>query len=341
MLFRRSSILLLGAFPAFSVLAQVGQVPERTSEARTDGIFGPVKTVSTQVEMSGAKFQQPGGPAILLMVACRDCTYDRDGMRTRQGQTDADRKFLGEVITVVRDGNGAAVERTFTSAITGETYRVDQLGPFGPTEMDLNQEGTLICTQRFTYDRLGHQTEWITFNPDGSEHGRVESRYAEDGTRTYQSGWNNGQLNWRDSYDPETDFQRFEVFDPSGAEKLEFTFSGDRVRTFWAATDEPNQYGDTISSDEVGGNRNRFHCVQGGACDVAVIHYEYTDATKRHYKSAEWRDSNETLQYAAYYEYQFDAQKNWTERKVWVISPETPERTLYETDTRTISYWSQ
>jgi hypothetical protein len=336
---RSFSIALIAAVPAISALAQVGQVPEQKTEARTDGLLGPVKTVSTQVEMSGVKFQQPGGPVILLMVACRDCTYDRDGMRTRQGQTDADGEFLGEVITVVRDGNGAAVERTFTSSLTGEAYRVEQLGPFGPTEMALNQEGKLLCAQKITYDRAGHQTEWITLDPDGSEKGRVESRYADDGTRTYQSGWDDGQLNWRDTYDPETDFQRFEVFGPSGAETLEFTFSHDKVQTFWAATDEPNQYGDTISSEEVDGKTNRFHCVKGGECDAAIIHHVYADATKRDLKSAEWRDSNGTLQYAAYYEYEFDAQKNWTHRKVWVVTPELPDKTLYETDSRTITYW--
>ncbi|WP_353072424.1 hypothetical protein [Tunturiibacter gelidiferens] len=47
-------------------------------------------------------------------------------------------------------------------------------------------------------------------------------------------------------------------------------------------------------------------------------------------KSAEWRDGDGKLLYAAYYDYEVDSRRNWTRRSIWVISPELPERKLYE-----------
>jgi hypothetical protein len=57
--------------------------------------------------------------------------------------------------------------------------------------------------------------------------------------------------------------------------------------------------------------------------------------------SAEWKDANGKLIYAAYYEYVFDSHGNWVRREVWIISPSHPNRTFYETDIRTITYWSR
>jgi len=55
----------------------------------------------------------------------------------------------------------------------------------------------------------------------------------------------------------------------------------------------------------------------------------------------EWRDDSGKLKYATWCEYEFDELHNWTKRTVWVLSPEIPERTLYETDTRIITYWTK
>jgi len=62
---------------------------------------------------------------------------------------------------------------------------------------------------------------------------------------------------------------------------------------------------------------------------------------KRNPTSAEWRDAEGRLLYAAYYEYELDAFQNWTHRKVSVWSSDNPERTPYEDDTRTITYWQE
>jgi hypothetical protein len=43
--------------------------------------------------------------------------------------------------------------------------------------------------------------------------------------------------------------------------------------------------------------------------------------------------------FAAYFDYELDAHRNWTHRKVWVIGPKQPARTLYEEDVRSLTYW--
>jgi hypothetical protein len=74
---------------------------------------------------------------------------------------------------------------------------------------------------------------------------------------------------------------------------------------------------------------------------VIHVHYDFADPAMEKPKSAEWRDSTGKLVYGAYYEYQFDSHENWTYRKVWIVSPDDPNRTLYETNSRTITYWGR
>lgn len=68
------------------------------------------------------------------------------------------------------------------------------------------------------------------------------------------------------------------------------------------------------------------------------IHYEFADKAQRHPVGAEWKDANGNLRYAAYYQYAFDSHANWVRREILIVSPEHPDRTPYETDTRTITY---
>jgi len=335
--------LLRGVFLLFPILAAFAQAQEQPkTEASIDGFLGPVRSVSSHVEMSGAKWEQPGGPALMLPILCRDCSYDPDGTRTRSGQFTGDGKFIGEDIVLLRDYDGKVIERTFTEAITGETSRQEWLGPFGPTSAILYQDGKLFWTQKFTYDPFGHLTEWLTYNADGSEKERVEKRYAEDGTLTDQAVWaSGGQLTWHQTYDPRTDFGRFETFDATGAVKLASTIVQGKVGSFWAESDQPNQFGSSFSTNKGNGDFDRYSCRADGSCEIAHVHYDYLDRAKQRPRSVEWRDSDGKLLYAAYYEYELDSQQNWVKRTIWVRTPEAPERTLYETDTRTIAYWNQ
>jgi hypothetical protein len=69
------------------------------------------------------------------------------------------------------------------------------------------------------------------------------------------------------------------------------------------------------------------------------VHYEYADEAERDPKTAEWTDSKGAVVYAAYYEYMFDHHQNWIRRDIRIVSPDHPDPTLYETDSRTITYW--
>jgi hypothetical protein len=62
---------------------------------------------------------------------------------------------------------------------------------------------------------------------------------------------------------------------------------------------------------------------------------------KRNPISAEWRDSEGNLLFAAYYNYEMDSFRNWTYRQVWVWTPDLGDRALYETDFRGIAYWQK
>ena len=251
-----------------------------------------------------------------------------------------DGRFLGEDIAIVRDGQGHVVERTRISTIDGKVFEREKNGPFGPVE-ETYPDGPVARSTK-TYDRLGYLSEWLSFDANGQQVSRQTIRTNPDGQWTDRAVWDkNGHLTYRETYDPETDLQRFESFDSSGAAKVTFTFAHGHVLTFWSATDEPNQFGSSFSDDRGNGNFSRFNCHKGGDCEINPIHYTYADSSKRNPTSVEWHNAEGAIVNAAYYEYEFDDQHNWTKRTVWVRSPEIPERTLYETDTRVISYWDR
>jgi len=330
-------------FLVYLILANFAQAQQQPkTEASIDGFLGPVRSVSSHVEMSGAKWEQPGGPGLMFPILCRDCSYDPDGTRTRSGQFTEDGKFIGEDIALVRDFGGKVIERTFTEVLTGETSRHEWLGPFGPTETDWLQNLTPIRRQTSSYDGQGRLAQRLSFDAEGNQVEEFEIRTAEDGTMLDQSvRGTDGQLTWRQTYDPRTDFQSFETFDATGAVKLAFTFVQGKVGSFWAESDQSNQFGSSFSTNRGNGDCERYSCRADGSCDIAHIHYEFLDSAKRMPRSAEWRDSDGKLFYAAYYEYELDSQQNWVKRTIQIRTPEVPERTLYETDTRTITYWNQ
>jgi hypothetical protein len=123
--------------------------------------------------------------------------------------------------------------------------------------------------------------------------------------------------------------------------KLTWTVVAGRLASFWEAldSDSPSWFGDNFTKTEDNGDAENYACHNDGRCEVSRIHYEYLDREKRNPLSAEWRDSEGSLCFAVYYDYEIDSFRNWTHRRVWVLSPDLGERTLYETDARKISYW--
>jgi hypothetical protein len=180
----------------------------------------------------------------------------------------------------------------------------------------------------------------LTYDADGNLVEHDLTRTNGGGQWTERAVWmGNGHLQYRETYDPETDSQHFESYDDSGAVRLTYGFSHNRVTSFWEASETPNQFGDSFAANLGTSDVDQYQCHKGGACEVFRVHYDYADAAKHHPASVEWRDSSGKLLNGAYYEYEFDAQHNWTKRVVYVQSPEIPNRTLLEADTRSIAYW--
>ena len=169
-----------------SVLAHT-QALNRT-DVQTDGFVGPVKAVSTQVKFSGVKWQQPGGPTLVMPIWCHDCEYDRDGFRNKSGQT-TNGHFIGELDNLVRDENGHVTHRFVFDAISGQLQSDIAIGPFGKTEETDYTNGKLRCRQIFSYDQYGHITEWLTLDGTGQQEGKNVTRREPDGTLQEESVW--------------------------------------------------------------------------------------------------------------------------------------------------------
>jgi hypothetical protein len=310
------------------------------SDVQFDGLAGPVRSISSTVTPArDVKWQQPSGPTLVEPIWCRDCEYDSDGSKTTSGQV-MDGKFYGEVIRLVRDGNGNVTDRYAYSSSTGELERHDVMGPYGKTEQRAYVAGKLRFRSTFAYDAYGNITEWRSFNAAGASDGYTLTSSTKDGTLLNRSTYaKDGTLSSEQTYDPETGTDHFTTYDEFGKLKLTWTVVQGKVTSFWEPSDSPTQFGDGFIEPKGEGNVDNFDCHNDLRCDISRVHYEYLDGDKHTPLSAEWRDAEGTLQLAAYFEYEVDSYHNWTTRRVWAWNPAIAKRTLFETDSRVITYW--
>ena len=328
----------LGVSAVFAVLLSSVQAQSKT-EAQMDGLSGPVKSVSSSTTQSGVRWQQPGGPTMVTPIWCRDCEYNPDGTKTKSGQV-AEGKFFGEFIRLVRDADGHVTDRYSYSSSTGELQRHDVMGPFGKTEQRVYIGGKLRYRSTFSYDQYGHLSDWRSFDGAGKSEGDVLTVTDKEGTLLRKSAYGkNGGLSYEQTFDPETKVEHFTTFDELGKVKLTWTAIHGKLISFWEPHDSPSQFGDNFNEPDGEGNVDNYSCHADLSCDVSHVHYDYVDGDKHTPRSAEWRDSENNLKLAAYFDYEVDAFRNWTYRRVWVWNPELGERTLYETDFRAITYW--
>ncbi len=320
--------------------------PRRT-DAENDGFLGAVMSVSTTIERSGLRWEQPSGPSLLFPVQCQDCSYDPDGTKTVNGQV-ADGKFFGQIVALQRDGSGRVTGSVVTNASTGEVQRQEVAGPFGKTEEYDYLDGKLNWLQTFLYDQYGHMIDALTVDSQGNQISHLQQRTTQDGELTDISVWGkNDELDWQQTADPETGMEHFTTYDESGAVKLTWTFKEGKVLSFWEQQEpdrnpQQQQFGEGFVEDSGQGNRDNFRCHPDGRCERSRVHYDYLDpAKKRNPTRVEWRDEAGKLLYAAYYEYEVDSAGNWTHRRIYVSPTEQGERALYEEDWRTIAYWQQ
>lgn len=331
------SLLFVPYVPFLLTLMAHAQAPTQT-DSQSDDLNGPVKSVSTKSERSNVNWQQPGGPTLLFAIRCRDCDYDRDGSRTKEGQV-VDGTFLGQITQLVRDSDGRVTERSVFNASTGQLDRDEVVGPFGKTKEVIYINGQVHWRQTYGYDQYGHLTDWLTFDSTGNQEEKVFWRREPDGTVTEHSVWDrNGQLSYQQTFEPKTQVEQFTTYNQFGQVKLTWTVIAGKLVSFWQVPDSPPQFGDSFSEHSESGDVENYACRNNGECDVSRVHYEYLDPKKRNPLSAEWRDSNGNLRFAVYYDYDVDSLRNWTYRRVWVWSTDLGKRSLYEIDSREITY---
>lgn len=308
------------------------------TEAQLDGLAGAVKSVSTLVQNTEVSWQQPSGPTLVIPAFCRDCEYTPDGYRTKSGQV-MEGKFLGEKITLNRDGNGHITELIAASTLSGGPSRREVMGPFGKIEQTLYMGGKTTGHQTFHYDANGNLRETISRDAEGALLSRTLSNWTSDGAWSSETWGKDERVEAMNSYNPATDEQRSTTFDEWGNVAQTWTLQNGRVTSFWESPAGDRESGITLSDFGDKANVKAFPCHGEGRCDQVLVHYEYADPAKRNPLSAEWRDADGNVLYGAYYTYQFDQSGNWTRRQVWVSSPATGKRELYETDNRLITYW--
>jgi hypothetical protein len=57
------------------------------TDARSDGLFGPIRSVSTREERPQIEWHQPNGPTVALPAGCLECEYDPEGNRIKRGRS--------------------------------------------------------------------------------------------------------------------------------------------------------------------------------------------------------------------------------------------------------------
>jgi hypothetical protein len=316
---------------------------KKLTDAESDGIAGPVKSVSALVNRTDVKWQQPGGPTLVIPVWCMQCEFDNQGNETKSGQT-VDRTFHGQITRIVRDGEGHVIERFVTDAITGKLSRHEIDEPFRKTDEYYGVDGKLDSKSIISYDRNGDINDKLTLDAAGNTIAHTVENAKAGGTDAEGWGWRaDGQVqsHFRQVYDPATKTEQFTSFDGTGGANLTWTVASGKLNSFWELRDEPSQWGDNFSEDVGGDTFENYACHKDGTCELSRIHYTYPESNHRSPLSAEWRDEKGDLRFAAYYDYEFDANRNWTHRNIWVWDSGLGERKLYEVDSRSISYWLQ
>lgn len=176
-----------------------------------------------------------------------------------------------------------------------------------------------------------------TGNPDG----HIVILTDKDGARLRHSAYQkNGNLSYQQFFDPETKTDRFTSLDEFGKTKLTWTIVDGKLTNFWELSDATTaQMGEDFTEPAGDGSFDHYSCHSDLHCAVSHIHYEYLSGDKHTPLSAEWRDSDGNLRFAAYFDYRLDSFHNWTRRRVWVWSPDLGQKAPSERDTRAITYW--
>src|SRR5216683_1160202 len=158
------------------------------TDARSDGLFGPIRSVSTREERARIEWHQPDGPTVALSAGCPECEYDPEGNRTKTGQI-IDGELRGDVVRFLRDSTGKVIEK-IAENYKGEMYRREVIGPYGITEQDGFENGKQISRSLWFYDGNGHVSEFRNYDRDGVIVGSSFSTI--DASDNFKEEWDSG-----------------------------------------------------------------------------------------------------------------------------------------------------
>jgi hypothetical protein len=328
------SILLMG-----TAAASAETNPQ--TDAQQDGLNGSVRSMFMKSQETLFRLD-PAGASVIQAVPTGNVEYDDKGYRTRMGElTGPNGEFQGQTSQFVRDANGRVIERTITQQPSQEVIERDVYGPFGLVETTDISSGKPTSVHALKYDQKGNLQEDTRLDGDGKPVFRTLYRRDPNGAWTERTMWLRGRLHSHETYDPDSDFQRYEEYDDSGDVATSFTHLHDRIQSYWSASQDGNGGISMIDTLDNGDTITRNCHNQERTCDGHTRHSVYLDAARKNPSETELLSDDGKRLFHAHYEYQMDEHGNWTSRKIWVQSGEHGELILYETDSRTITYWSE
>ena len=259
------------------------------TDAQRDGLFGPIRSVSTIEETRQVELHFQESPLSVIPVLCRECEYDSDGNRIRSGQV-LEGRFQGEIVRIVRDQNGKISEKIYENA-NGDVYRRDVLGPYGVMDSKGYAGGKLISHTTWSYDEKGRLFEFHSYDQDGVQ---VSSGYATNGSGEHnREQWDYGrenlfQLHFVETYDPKTDFWTFTNFNEDGSAKAAVTTIRSPVHSYRQAASETNVFGSSFFMDPEGKEQKAYRCHPDSSCDEITTFF--VDEARHHVARQEWHD---------------------------------------------------
>jgi hypothetical protein len=321
-------------------LAVSASTAKKLNDAENDGLFGPVKSVSTGSEVANPEPQRPyhGNYGLIDAIWCWVCEYDEKGNRVKQGQ-DWETGFVGETTQYVSDENGQARKEVVFSE-KGDVVRRITMGPFGMTDLRYYYRGVLQSRNAIRYDEDGRQIEFSTFDARNVQ--IANTTMLRDARGRVSEQWDFGPnndvlLHFTDVYDPETDVETFTSFNGDGTVRVTFTARNDKVVSYWQEGDK-NEFGSGVCFGGMG-DQTCYSYKPDATFEQTITR---RDVDKKNIPiHAEFHDTNDQVQMTVDYEYEFDSRGNWTKRIVWAWTTELAERLLIRTDSRALTYWTK
>lgn len=311
---------------------------EKKTNAQSNGLVGPVRSVSTQEGKPEFSLDQRDWPVLVGIGDCGECEYDREGTLTRYGQI-VEGEFRGDRYQIKRDERGNILEqvRVGTDAeIAGRTL----YGPFGIIEASEYVGGVRGFHTEWSYDSNGHLRELVQYDRDD----KIQTRTFRqtDASGNIKEEWcygNKDELSYHtlDTYDPKTDVWSWTSYADNGSVKVTIETQNGKVHFYRQNVSEPNVFGEHFFLGPIGNTQHSFRGHADGTYDDVIT--VYPDEKLHNPERLEWRDGTGTLRLKVEYEYELDGLRNWTKRQTWVWTPDLGERKLYRVDVRELKYW--